>query len=670
MKLLSRVPVESGSGFRPFADEATEQSIPQRFEQQVRAHGDRLAVRWDGGSYDYRALNATANRLARTILSRRGTAADPVALLFEHGGEALAAIMAVLKAGKFYVVLDPGYPPDRLKYMLADSGATLMVAGASQLGYARQLCGRTIELVGFDDVDRDLPGADLAVHPAPDALAMIIYTSGSTGGPKGVMHSHRSVLADARNLTNGWGVTERDRCLLYASLSFASSVRTIYSSLLNGAAVFPYDVRRNGFGGMTAWLVDNDITILRGLPTSFRSFMATVDGNRRFPAVRVLALGGEPLLRADLAHFNRHFSPQCVLSHAFGPTECLTVCWALVPHGTPVGVGKLPIGYPLPDKEVLLLNESGREAGDGEVGEIAVRSRCLSPGYWRDPERTRSAFLPDPGGGEVRTYLTGDLGRRDADGRLVHVGRRDFQVKIRGFRVEVAEIEDALRGMPSIRDAVVVGREIEPGEQRLIAYVVAVPGARVSGSQLREALARVLPDYMLPSAFVALDAIPQTPTGKTDRLHLPPPARSRRDPGPLPVAPGTAIETELAAIWADVLGLEQVGIEDRFPDLGGDSLQAARIAGRVAARFKLGIPERALFESGTVARMAQAIAAALGRSAGGDAAEPPDRYSADPAGRAEVDAGGARSSPFARKGSCRDHDKVIAASRLLGPGVS
>jgi non-ribosomal peptide synthetase component F len=370
MNLLQRIPPPFIGAFRPFEDAEVGQSIPQRFEQQVRAHGDRLAVKWDRGSYDYAALNATANRLAHRILSWDGNAAEPVALLFEHGGEALAAIMAVLKAGKFYVVLDPGYPPDRLKYMLEDSTARLMVADAQSHEHARQLCGSTIELLRFDDVDRDLSGADLATHPAPDALAMIIYTSGSTGGPKGVMHSHRSVLVDARNHTNGWGITARDRCVLAASLSFASSVRTIYGSLLNGAAVFPYDAKKNGFGGLKPWLLDNKITIVRAVPTAFRNFMQTLDEDHVFPAVRVLAVGGEPMLRSDVDQFNRHFPPHCVLSHGFGPTECLTVCWVLVPHGTRVAEGKLPIGHCAPDKEVVLLDESRREVAAGEIPSV------------------------------------------------------------------------------------------------------------------------------------------------------------------------------------------------------------------------------------------------------------------------------------------------------------
>ena len=634
MKLLNRVPTGTSAGFRPFPDDAIERSIPERFDEQVRAHGNRLALEWPGGRHTYSSLDAAANRLARVLLARSTDTTLPVALLFAHGGEALVAILAVLKAGKFYVVLDPGYPADRLRYMLADSGAASMLCDAPHAELARGLCGESIALIPFDAAREGGDASAPAARPGPDSLAMILYTSGSTGSPKAVMHTHRNVLADARNITNGWRVTAHDRWLLYASLSFANSVRTIYSSLLNGAALYPFDVKERGYGELADWLTDNGITIIRGVPTFFRSFIASVATDRTFPAVRILSLGGEPMLCADLEYFNRHFSPQCVLSHALGPTECLTVCWALIPHGTKAAAGKLPIGNSLPDKDVLLRDEAGHEVATGEVGEIAVRSRYLSPGYWRDPERTRASFLPDPQGGDARIYLTGDLGMRTPDGHLIHVGRKDFQTKIRGFRVDVGEVENALRAVAGVRDAVVVPSELVPGEPRLLAYFVASPGAPVTAGGLRAALARVLPDYMIPSQFVPLDAIPVTPNGKTDRLRLPPPPRERTDRDAVRRPPGSAVESSLAVMWAEVLGLDEFGLDDDFFELGGDSLHAARIAARVTAAWKLAIPVGALLEAATVAQMAKVVVAALAARAEVSADDPLGRAAGGPSRRA------------------------------------
>jgi acyl-coenzyme A synthetase/AMP-(fatty) acid ligase/acyl carrier protein len=315
------------------------------------------------------------------------------------------------------------------------------------------------------------------------------------------------------------------------------------------------------------------------------------------------------MLRSDFDLFNRNFAPPCILAHAFGPTETLTTCWVLLPHGATVAQGKLPIGRALPGKDVLLLDEHGREVADGEVGEIVVRSRYISPGYWRDPERTSKAFVPDPAGSDARMYLTGDLGRRLPDGNLLHVGRRDFEVKIRGYRVDVSEIELALRDIEGIADAVVVGREETPGVQRLVAYYVSTTTPPVTARTARRHLAGALPDYMMPAAFVALPALPQTPNGKTDRLRLPAPTYGREDAREIFVSPRTALEAELAKIWADVLGITDVSVDDEFLELGGDSLQAARIVARVSAAFGIELAVPSVFGAPTVATMAEVVAA-------------------------------------------------------------
>ncbi len=613
---IPRFIIQPELGFVPFKNEEIEQSIPQRFEQQVRSHGDRLAIKTDHETLTFTALNRRANRIARAILSRRGDAAEPIALLFDHGAAVLVALLAVLKSGKFYVVLDASYPRDRLEAMLGDSGAKLIVTEPSNLALARRLSGDAMEVIDCGDVDTRLADDDLGVYPAPDSLALLLYTSGSTGQPKGAMHTHRNVLVDVRNLTNGWCVTDQDRWLLHTSVSFANSVRTIYSSLLNGGSLYPCDIKKTGFAALPQWLLANEMTIVRTVPTTFREFMGTLQKGQIFPAIRVLSVGGEPLLRGDLDYFNEHFSSRCVLSHALGPTECLTVCWALIPHGTQITQSKLPIGYPLEDKDVLILDESGRELEDGAVGEVAVRSRYISPGYWRDPERTKAAFLPDPMGSGARIYLTGDLGMRGRDGCLFHVGREDFQVKIRGFRIDVAEVEIALRAIECVGDAVVVGRSDSLGGQRLVAYFVPSTKSSITVTKLRQCLVQVLPDYMIPSAFVCMDSLPRTPNGKTDRLRLPAPTRDRPNVDNQFVAPGTAIETEMAAIWAEILDLDRVGVHDNFFELGGDSLLATRIIARVTGRFKVELPIKTLLEAPTVAQTAEALSIELARTIG------------------------------------------------------
>jgi amino acid adenylation domain-containing protein len=609
--------------YTPFPDEELEQSIPERFEKQVRACRDRLAIVTEEGSLTYRGLNDIANRLARTIRALRGDRVEAIALMFEHRAGVLAAMLGVLKTGKFYLVLDPSYPSDRLAYMLSDSGADLVITDTKNHPIATQMAGGTATIVNLDHLDDALSTENLGLHILPDALAMLLYTSGSTGQPKGVMQSHRNVLVEVRNLTNAWGISQHDRWLLYTSMSFANSVRTIYGAFLNGSAIFPYDLKEHGFDDLPRWLLSNRITLMRSLPTTFRNFMATLPPEQTFPDMRVLAVGGEPMPRSDLDYLNRHFQPPCVLVHGLGPTECFMVCWHYFPHGSEVDTPKLPIGYPLPGKDVLLLDDNGHEVPAGEIGEICVKSPYISPGYWRDPERTKAKFRPDPSRSGAQIYRTGDLGVRAETGSLTHVGRFDFQLKIRGFRIEVAEIEAALRTLPTVVDAVVVGRPDATGDLRLVAYFVPAPDTRVTVTHMRKHLAQSLPDYMIPAVFVAVGEIPKTPNGKVDRINLPPVSGERPSLETPFAAPDTELTKELAHIWADVLGVTEVGVHDDFFELGGDSLRAARIISRVTRSLKLPLPMTALFDAPTVAGMARFVEHTRAAPSPDDVAPPP-----------------------------------------------
>lgn len=609
----------------PFTDDEIEQSIPERFEQQVRSAGDRLAIKSPERSFTYVELNRTANRLARKILSLRAERAEAIALMFDHGAGILAAILAVLKTGKFYLVLDPTYPRERLAYMLADSGAALIITDASNFSFGSELAQDGKEVFQLDDVDDGFSSDNLETHPAADALALLLYTSGSTGDPKGAMHTHKSVLVEVRNLTNAWRVSAHDRWLLYTSMSFANSIRTIYCTFLNGGSIYPYDLKERGFSALPEWLRSNRITIWRTLPTTFRNFLATLPPDLTFPDVRLLTIGGEPVLRSDVELFNRHFAPSSVMSHGLGPTECFNVCQNYFPHGTQVEESKLTVGWPLPDKEILLLDEDGSEVPAGEVGEICVRSRFISTGYWNDSERTRATFQSDSSDEKFRIYHTGDLGTRAENGCLTHVGRVDFQVKIRGFRIDVSEIEVALRAMDGIQDVVVVGREDSLGEKRLVAYFVPSTSSVITVTQMRKHLANAIPEYMIPSAFVHMDAIPQTPNGKTDRLRLPLPSHQRPELDVAYTPPRTDTEKALARIWSEVLVIDEVGIHDNLFELGADSLLASKIAVRVLRELKVEVSLRMLLDGPTIAQLAAAIntKAAVERATADDAVAEP-----------------------------------------------
>ena len=346
------------------------------------------------------------------------------------------------------------------------------------------------------------------------------------------------------------------------------------------------------------------------IPTVFRQFLSDLDTKNSFPDLRLLHLAGEPLLKNDVDQFIQKFSKDCIMVNVLGSTECANVCLYFIDHETRIQGNIVPVGYDFSEGvEVLLLDDYLAEVGYGRIGQIAVRSRYLSPGYWNKPDLTQAAFLDDPDGGDLRMFLTGDLGRMQEDGCLEHLGRMDSQVKVRGFRVELSEIENVLIGLGLIREVSVVADHYHSSDnQKLIAYVVPFDNqAPPTPGDLRLLIKTKLPDYMIPSAFVRLDSLPKLHGGKIDRSALSRPSQGRPDLKTPFVRPRSVVEQVLADIWAQVLEIDYVGCNDNFLDLGGDSLRAGQVISRVIKAFQVELPLRSLFEAPTVAEMSLVI---------------------------------------------------------------
>lgn len=578
--------------FRP-AD--LEQSIPARFAQQAEISRARVAVKTRAQTLTYGELDQASTRLAQAILASRGERAEPVALLFDKGAPLIVSILGVLKAGKIYMPLSPAFPPSRVQDMLDDAQPGLVVTDRAHLSQAERIVRDRCPVLDLDGL-RPTSSTEAPLPPvSPDALACLFYTSGSTGQPKGVADTHRTLLHFAGVSTNQFHV-----CALDKVTFMASQGRDVFFSLLNGACLYPIDVNQEGLANLAQWLVREEMTIAYSAASVLRSFMRTSTGDTRFPALRLIVSLGEPLYRHDVELFQRHFSPHCILVNALGSTETTQFCHYFVDMETRITGSVVPAGYALADKEVVLLDGAGEAVGHNQPGEIAVRSRYLAEGYWRKPELTRARFLPDPGGGPERIYRTGDLGLTLPDGCLLHLGREDAQVKIRGNRVEPAEIEMALLDIDTVKDAVVVAHGSDHEDQRLVAYIVPSGTSAVSVRALRQAVARTLPSYMIPSAFVLLDTIPRIGFGKVDRRTLPAPSGARPDLDTPFAAPRTPVEEALARIWAEALGVAEVGLDDQFLELGGNSLLAVQIIARVIRTFRVELPMGSLFAAATI----------------------------------------------------------------------
>jgi acyl-coenzyme A synthetase/AMP-(fatty) acid ligase/acyl carrier protein len=401
--------------------------------------------------------------------------------------------------------------------------------------------------------------------------------------------------------TNSLAFDREDRLTLVQSPSFSGAVSSMFGALLNGAALFPYDLRRIGAAGLGPWLVRERITIYHSVPALFRLAAAGADA---FPHLRIIRLEGDQMSRSDWTVFRDRFQEGCILVNGLGATECGLVRQFFIGAGTPPAAGVVPIGYPVEDMGVQVVDDSGRPVEVGQVGEIAVRSRYLALGYYERPDVTARAFVPVPEEPGLRTYRTGDLGRLHPDGRLDHLGRRDARRKLHGEWVDLAEVEAALLGAEGVCEAAARVHTGPSDQPRLIAYIVPRDGPAPAVSALRAHLTARLPANAVPAAFVTLGRLPLTDNGKLDRAALPPPAPERPELETEFVEPRTSLERTIAAIWTDVLGLERIGVHDRFFELGGDSLSLMRVHGRLQRRLGVELPLVALFEHPTVRGLA------------------------------------------------------------------
>ena len=601
-----------------FKKEEIEQSIPDRFEQMARLYPDRLAVTTKARSrgLTYEEVNKAANRIARALLDTCGERNEPVPILVEEDEGAIAAILGVLKAGKIYVPLDPSLSEQRIISILDDCQASCIITDSAQQPVARSLWGQHSKLISVDELDRRISGTDPGLAISPDKLAFILYTSGTTSVPKGVVQNHRNILHSIRAYTNDIHICPDDRLSLLFSLIFHGSVRGLFGALLNGASVHRFDPKRENLQELIAWLMAQEITIYHSTATLFRNFAPMLSGNEQFTKLRIVQLAAESVIPRDVELFKRFFPSSCIFTNRLGTTETGTYLRFQVDTNANLVGQSVPVGYPVDGMHVFLLNDAGKEVGCNEAGEIAVKSRYLSPGYWRKPNLTKANFVPDPNGGDERMYLTGDMGRMDTDGCFSHLGRKDFQVKIRGFQIDIGEVETILLNHPGIKEVAVMSLETQSGDTRLMAYCVSAtkPGPNVS--ELRRFLQEKLPDYMIPSAFMLLDRMPLTPNGKIDRQALPAPNNVRPELDAPYFAPRTPLEEHLTEIWAEVLGLDRVGIHDNFFHLGGHSLAATRIVSQVIRNLQLELPLQSLFQLPTVAEMAAVIAEHQGKNLG------------------------------------------------------
>jgi amino acid adenylation domain-containing protein/thioester reductase-like protein len=582
----------------------------QLFEEQVERSPQAIAVVYEGQSLTYAELNGRANQLAR-YLTERGIGPDQlVGICVERSLEMVVGLLGILKAGGAYVPLDPNYPRERLAYMVKDAAPPVLLTQERLRGRLPDTAAKVITLdEDWSEIAGNATGNldARALGLRSDHLAYVIYTSGSTGQPKGAMNEHRALINRLQWMQNQYQLSAADRVLQKTPFSFDVSVWEFFWTLMSGARLIVARPQGHQDPSYLRELIEQTgVTRLHFVPSMLQIFLDQLEAGR-CPSLRQVVCSGEEL-SAALQNKCLESLPQVRLSNLYGPTEAAVdvTFWEcqLDPHSI-----RVPIGRPISNTQMYVLDRYGQPAPIGVAAEIYIAGVGVGRGYLNRPELTAERFVRDPFSGDPqgRMYKTGDLGRWRADGAIEYLGRNDHQVKIRGFRIELGEIEAQLSRHTQLKEAVVIAREDVPGEKRLVAYVVpAEPSGAPAVEELRVQLNAVLPEHMVPSAFVTLDRMPLSPNGKLDRRALPAPELNAYTARQYE-APRGEVEEILAGIWQSLLRVERVGRKDNFFELGGHSLQIMQMMERVRC-VGLSIELRRVLESPTLADLACALA--------------------------------------------------------------
>jgi amino acid adenylation domain-containing protein len=591
----------------PFLKSEIEDNIHNRFRRVARQLPDAVAIEDGRGQVTYARLDEMSDRIAQAVLAAPPTESPHIGIWMEHGTLSLATILGILKAGRSFVIFPPGMPEERLTLIWEDAlRPTILVASSSALG---GFCPPEF----FLSIEQTLSAAPAPPVSLPETdpskPAAIFYTSGSVGDPKGVIWTHELILHAAYLNARSYRTSPGDRYAMLSAYGFGAAMTMSFVVLLSGATLLLSDLRHADLMALIAWIREERVEALAMPPVELlRQLLRILPDLPRLETVRLIILGGDLVYRQDVQAARQVFSPNAVLILRLAGSETMLMCENRVDSAAVLPTDPIPVGLPVPDKELTLLDENRRPVPPGESGEIAIRSRYLSPGYWRRPDLDAAAFLPDPEGGDKRIYLTGDIGRLLPDGQLEYLGRKDQMVKVHGYSVQLELIDRALRELDGVRDGVASIYQTASGVRRLAAYLIAEGARKPSSDELRARLSTRLAAYMLPSAFVWMESFPRTKTGKVDRKSLPMPS-AERPPLTTPyLAPRNSVEERLASIWENVLGVDRVGVTDNFFELGGDSLLALQMTVEVEKALDMPVPQ-SFFASPMIAFLSKLVEA-------------------------------------------------------------
>ncbi len=582
--------------------------LTQIFEEQVNKFPNKIAVKTSDKVLSYTDLNNYANKVAYKIVTEHlESISSNIALLFGHGIDMVIGTIAAIKSGRTYVPLDNSYPQNRLRYMIENSDAKVLITNNENYKLAESIINGLvdIQIINITSIGDDVPCNNLDININGDNIAYILYTSGSTGLPKGVMQSYENMYYFIENYIKDLGITHEDRMTLFSAFSHDAAIMDIYGALLSGASLYPLNVRNQiNASELTNWIIDEGITIWHSVPTLFRYYTNILSGKETFKKLKYIVLGGEATLNHDIDMFQQYFK-YSTLVNLYGQSEASYNSSLFIENSNELD--EITLGNIVGETELLLVDKNGEEVDILRTGEIIVACKHVALGYWKDKAATDKVFMENPGLG--RFYRTGDLGKLLPDGSIQFMGRKDYQINIRGYRVELGDIESQLLKITKVKEAVVIGKTGEQEEIFLHAYIVA--DKKFTVGELREFLGKELPDYMVPSYFIQIDEMPLTPNGKIDRKALYDINLFLSDEGMKTgveyEAPRNEVEQKLVEIWREVLGVEKIGINDNFFEIGGHSLKATSLISKIHKVLNVEVPLKEIFANPTIKTISEYI---------------------------------------------------------------
>jgi len=579
-------------------------TIHGRFESVVSAGPERIAVTDESLSFDYKTLNRISNALAKNLTDIYG--AENIAIFHENTVWQVVSILGILKAGKTYVPLDTTFPPDRNRAIMQEAGTRLILTETG-LTAKHQHFLNGFEVVCSDQfIDKhDVDAPEVAVCPGDRAI--LLFTSGSTGKPKGVIQTHENMVHFIGRLTSFCDIKPDFRFAHYLSTGFSAHALPLLAALLNGGHLMLFNVKKDGITAFTDWFTAQKINAALVLPSFLRHWLDVIEKGTTFPDLKLLLFGGETLYRGDVEKARKVFAPHNRMINILASTEAYLSRAFIINHDTPLVGNIVPVGYPVEGVDLFLRDEEGNDCAPGETGEIYLRSKYVSPGYWNNPVQTNADVVRDIWDNNLKTLRTYDKGVMRADGCVVHLGRKDHMVKIRGFRIDLAEIESVLLTEPEVKEAVCAVKQNYLGVEHLIAWIVPATGHMPDLSFLKAKAAKVLPDYMVPSRIMQISELPKNASGKTDRTLIPEPEWNTADVAGQKELPIDDTEKKLLMLFEKSLQISPVGVTDNFLELGADSLRLFVAFNSIEKEFGRRIPVDVLLQHPTIRQIAGLI---------------------------------------------------------------